>query len=283
MGPRLASDSYGKSRVRLVRVQRSADRHDFVDLNVDLRLEGDFDSAHLDGDNSRIVPTDTMKNTVYAFAQKYGVENIESFAHRLAEYFVTEKDHVHRATITIRQKLWQRWVNPDDSVVHPWAFVGAGSEARTVEVVFDGSDSSYIAGIDDLLVLKTTGSGFSGYPKDQYTTLPETDDRILATSITAQWKYERMPLDVDGAWNSVRTTIINVFAGHDSKSVQQTAYAIGEAVLEAVPQIESIDFTLPNKHCLPVDVRPFGMDNTNEVFVPVDEPHGTICVTVSRD
>jgi urate oxidase len=266
----LKTSSYGKSRVRLVKVERHPDRHDFKDLTVHIRFIGAYDDCYLMGDNSRILPTDTMKNTVYALARNSPLGAIEEFGKRLCDHFLAGNPDLESVRIDIEQAEWSR--------IDRHAF-RKGSERRTASVV-DGK--TFHSGIKDMVVLKTTDSAFEGYIKDQYTTLKETSDRILGTAVEANWRYSTSDLDFDAVWQSVRGRMIEVFAGHVSPSVQSTLYAMGEAVLADFPAIEEISLSLPNKHCLLVNLEPFGLDNPNEVFLPVEEPHGVIEATLGR-
>jgi urate oxidase len=257
-----------------VQVSRHADRDDLRELTVHIKLEGDFAAAHLDGDNSKILPTDTMKNTVYALAKDHGHEQIEEFGLRLAGHFLTHNPQVSRAAVELSEHLWIR--------LTPHTFQRGGPERRWASVTSALETAELRAGIDGLVALKTRGSGFAGYVKDRYTTLEETSDRLLATSIQARWTYLHQDVAFGQVWRGVREVLLDTFAGHDSKSVQQTAYAMGEAALSSFEGIGEIQLVLPNQHCLLVDMKPFGISNANEIFLPIDEPHGQIEVTVTR-
>jgi urate oxidase len=276
----LSHNNYGKSRVRLVKVNRSKEAHELKDLNFSIQLEGDFEAAHTKGDNSKILPTDTMKNTVYALARKHDIVEIESFALLLAEHFLTNNPQVSHVSIKVKENIWRRI--KVDGRAHPHAFIQCGDEKRTTEVNATREKKIISSGIEDLLVLKTTDSGFVGFIKDQYTTLPEVTDRIFATVVKASWVYVEGEINFNESWNEARQLLIETFAAHDSLSVQQTLYAMGNTVLESRNEIAEISLSLPNKHCLPVDLMVFGIDNPNEVFQPVDEPHGLIEATLKR-
>jgi urate oxidase len=277
----LVEDNYGKSRVRLVKVARHGDRHDLQEIEVKIAIEGDFETAHTVGDNSRILPTDTMKNTVYALARHSPeIEAIEDFALRLADHFLKENPQTSRVVIEIAEKLWERISVGGREHAH--SFVKSGDEKRTTRVSATRDEASLESGIEDLLVLKTTGSGFSGFIKDRYTTLKETDDRIFATSVKVMWRYPARQAPFKSIWRGVRQMVLETFAEHDSLSVQQTLYAIGEVVLNAYDEITEISLSLPNKHCLLVDLSPFGMTNENQIFLPIDEPHGLIEARMKR-
>jgi urate oxidase len=281
MGAVLGHNRYGKSGIRLVRVTRGGDRHELVDLTVDVALEGDFAATHLTGDNAAVLPTDTMRGTVYAFAGEEPVGEPEAFGLRLAGHFVQSVPAATRARVHLVQHPWTRIEAA--GVPHPHAFAGAGPGRRTATVTRDGGDAWVVAGLDDLLVLKTTGSAFEGFLKDRYTTLEETDDRILATVMTAHWRYATLEVDWAEAAAGVRRLLLEAFAGHHSRSLQQTLYAMGEAVLAGRPEVAEVRMTMPNKHHLPVDLTPYGLRNTGEVFVATDRPFGLIEGTVARD
>jgi urate oxidase len=281
MGP----NSYGKSQVRLVKVTRRPDRHDLTDLTVDVALEGDFTAAHVAGDNTGLLATDTMRNTVYALAQGHDdVADLERFGVRLVEHFVASGPRVTGARVRLVSHPWSR-LTTAAGTPDPPAFE-RGTGGRRVAVVTGGADApiSVEAGIEGLVVLKTTGSGWEGYHHDELTSLPETDDRIMATEVTARWTYGA-PLDgVDfgASWEAVRAVILTSFGDHYSPSVQFTLHRMGDAVLAARPEVERISFSLPNKHHLLFDLARFGRENDNEIFQPTTEPYGLIEGTVER-
>ena len=268
----LTWNRYGKSSVRLVKVRRATEPHEIVDLTIDVALEGDFEKVYTDGDNSVCVATDTMKNTVYAFARSEPIEHVEPFALKLVEYFC-EKPGVRVARIAAAEHPWTR--------LSSHAFSRAGEEQWTTNVTSDGSRVSVVSGLRGLVVLMTTDSAFSGFPRDRYTTLPETRDRILATSITASWTYADGFEDF-GKREAIRAALVATFAAHKSESVQQTLYAMGEAALAACGGIRDVQLALPNRHHLLVDLTPFGLDNPNEIFVATEQPYGLIEARVSR-
>jgi urate oxidase len=270
---RLGSNRWGKSEVRLSKVHRGSVRDDFSDVTVQILLEGDVEAAHVEGDNSSVLPTDTMRNTIYGVAQDALTRDLEGFAALLCDHFVQRAD-IHSATATISERLWSRQTDT--------GFIGGGSERRTARVT-RGSRSGDSAGVEGLVVLKTRGSAFAGFPKDEFTILPEKDDRLLATSVTAEWDYETMPADTTSAWNAARETIVDRFFGDWSASVQHQGYLMAEAVLDTVPEISQISFRLPNQHHLSFDLTRFGMPDRNTVFHPVSEPYGDISFTVHRD
>jgi len=274
----LTSNRYGKSRIRLVKVRRSRDPHELVDLTLDVQLEGAFDAVYVDGDNGPCLATDTMKNTVYALARQDPIEHVEVFALRLADHFLA-KPAVSRVRISAVEQPWGRLSSGGQP--HPHAFVQAGAENWTTVVTRDAAGSEIVSGLANLVVLKTTDSAFGGFPRDEFTTLPDTDDRIMATSITAAWTYAPGTADFT-ARAQVRRALVETFAAHHSRSVQHTLYAMGEAALAASADVASITLTLPNRHHLLVDLGPFGLDNPNEIFVATDQPFGLIEATIRR-
>lgn len=275
MPVQLVENNYGKSRVRLMKVFRNGDWHELQNITVKIAFEGDFDSIHIEGDNSLCLPTDTMKNTVYALAaHTEEIEEIESFGLRLARYFLSRNDQVSRVSIDITEDKYTRI--PTDGEPHPHSFTMSGDEKRTTSIRMTCDETSVESGLEDLTVIKTTRSGFSGFIKDKYTFLPETDDRIFCTSVKANWRYVSPEAATGELWTGVRQTILDTFAEHDSLSVQHTLNAMGEAVLNRHSAVAEISFSLPNIHCIPVDVTRFGEVNKNAIFLPTEEPHGLI-------
>jgi urate oxidase len=274
----LAANRYGKSRIRLVKLRRATDPHELVDLTLDVQLEGAFERVYTDGDNASCVATDTMKNTVYAFARRDPIDHVETFAARLAEHFAA-KPGVTTARISATEHRWDRATVHGRP--HPHAFVQPGGEQWTAVVTRDVRGAAVTSGLTNLVVLKTTDSAFAGFPRDQYTTLPDTSDRILATSVTATWVY-RAGTTAFAARDRIRTALIETFAAHASKSVQHTLNAMGEAALAVSAEITSISLSLPNRHHILVDLTPFGLDNPNEIFVATDQPYGLIEATITR-
>ncbi len=274
----LGANQYGKAEVRLVRVDRSGgDEHTITDLNVSSALSGELTETHLTGDNSAVLPTDTQKNTVFAFARD-GVGQIETFARRLARHYVDSQPSIGVARVAITQQPWDR--------VGPHSFANAGGGARTAKVVYDGVQTWALSGVTGLTLLNSTASEFWGYVKDDYTTLAETNDRVLATAVDATWRHADADGE-DGYWSAshqaARSALIAAFADTHSLSLQQTLYAMGERVLAACPGVVEIRLSLPNKHHFLVDLSPFGVDNPGEVFYAADRPYGLIEGTVLRD
>ncbi len=281
MSVRIAQNSYGKSRVRLIKVARGGPQHEIQNLTINIALEGDFEEIHTVGDNRLCLPTDTMKNTVYALAGETSeIEQPEAFGRRLADHFLKNNHQVSAVRLQIAEAAWKRM--SFDNADHPHSFVKGSNEKRTVSIHATRSLMTLEAGVEDLVVLKTSGSAFTGYIKDGFTTLPEAADRILSTSVKATWRYGDPETATFDLFRSIRKTMLEIFAGHDSKSVQHTLYAIGKTVLERFPGVEEIRFSLPNIHCLPVDVSKFGVEDRSCIFVPTDEPHGLIEATLTR-
>ena len=279
----LGENQYGKAECRLVRVTRDTPVHTVVDLNVTSQLRGDFESAHTAGDNSRVVATDTQKNTVYAFAREHGVASPESFLLRLAEHFTGEFDWVTGGRWAAEQYAWDRIETGDGP--HDHAFVRSARSTRTALVHVDEHGTTVLAGLKDCTVLKSTGSEFRGFPRDRYTTLVETDDRVLATSMTAWWRYADADAarDHDALHASVERLLLATFAEVHSLALQQTVHAMGRAVLEAHPEIVEIRISCPNKHHFLVDLGDFGLDNPGEVFLAADRPYGLIEASLTRE
>ena len=279
----LSQATYGKSEVRLVKVSRRPDGHDLCDLTVDVGLEGDFDAAYVDGDNTGLLATDTMRNAVYALAKENPIDDIESFGQRLVEHFLAAGPSVTRARVHIVEHPWARLEVGGRPHEHAFQRGSGGNHVATVSGDGGGAGGIQIqVGIDDLLVLKTTGSGWEGFLRDRYTTLPDASDRILATIITARWSYRGGDIDYGAAWHGVRQTILEAFCDHYSPSVQFTLHHMGKAVLDARPEVERISFSLPNKHHLLYDLGRFGLENENEIFHVTNEPYGVIEGTVER-
>ncbi|OXM65759.1 MULTISPECIES: factor-independent urate hydroxylase [Amycolatopsis] len=281
MGITLGPNQYGKAEVRLVTVTRAGDVHHLKDLTVSTALRGDLAKTHLTGDNSDVVATDTQKNTIYAFAKESRVGEIEDFGLRLGRHFVGEFGQITGARITIDEHGWDRI--PVGGRPHDHAFSRSGEEKRTTVVTIENDRAWVVSGLRDLVVLKSTGSEFHGFPRDRYTTLAETDDRILATAVTAQWRYQGSDLDWRTSFAEIRRILLETFATKHSLSLQQTLYAMGEAVLEERGEVAEIRLSMPNKHHFVVDLSPFGLTNDNEVFHAADRPYGLIEGTVLRD
>jgi urate oxidase len=278
---RLTDNRYGKSRVRLSRVTRLKDRHDFNEWTVHVMLEGDFESSFTEADNSKVLPTDTMKNTVYSVARGSQAATIESFAMELGDYLLANNAQVSGVKVEIEERAWERMTI--GGMPEPTTFKLAGPELQTVRAVRDqGREWSIRSGVDGLTILKTTKSGFTGYVVDKLTTLKPATDRILGTCATVNWDYAVASPDYAEARARILAALLKTFAAHDSKSVQHTLFDMGSAALDAAPEIARVHLSMPNLHHLLADLSRFGQDNPNHIFVPIDEPHGTIEATVER-
>ena len=272
----LAENSYGKQAVRLVTVHRGPERNDLKDVTVAVRFEGDFTAAYTEGDNQGVFPTDTMKNTVYALAAKHPFEDIEDFGLALTDHYLKASPRTSTVHVDLTEHLWEA-IGAEENR----SFRKAGSERRKATVIRDRNGAKVQAGIEDLVVMKTSKSAFESFPRDRYTTLRETSDRLLATAVQATWRYSRPDVAFGRLWQDIRRLLLKAFAEHDSRSVQHTLYAMGEAALE-VPDVEEIHIAMPNLHHIPLDLTPFGLANRNEIFVATAEPYGLIEGTMRR-
>jgi urate oxidase len=278
---RLTDNRYGKSRVRLSRITRHGDRHEFNEWGVLVLLEGDFEASFTEADNSKILPTDTIKNTVYSVARDSSAKTIEEFAMELGDYLLARNPQVSGALVEIEEKAWERMVI--DGTPEPTTFKLGGPELHTVRAVRDqGREWSMRSGVDGLVILKTTKSAFAGYIKDKLTTLKPATDRIFGTRATARWEYSADAPDYKDARARIIAALLKEFASHDSMSVQHTLFDMGKSALAVAPEIARITLTMPNLHHLLADLSPFGQDNPNHIFVPIDEPHGYIEATIER-
>lgn len=276
MSYRLGANQHGKAEVRVVRVDRDTARHVLHDLNVTTQLRGDFETAFTEGDNAHVHATDTQKNTVYAKAQELGITSPEGFLCDLAAYW-SEQGWVSGTQFKAEEYAWERIADNDHS------FVRSGQEVRTAVVQTDGERRFVLSGLTDLVVLKSTGSEFHGFPRDRYTTLAETDDRILATAVTAWWRWASEPEDWNASYAAAKEAMLTAFASLHSLALQQTIHAMGTAVLDALPGVAEIRISCPNKHHFLVDLAPFGQENPGEVFFAADRPYGLIQATVHRE
>ena len=281
MGIVMGPNQYGKAENRVVRVYRDTPRHEIRDVNVSTSLRGDFTDAHLTGDQARILPTDTQKNTCYAYAKEKGIGAIEDYALALARHFVEDVAPVEGARIEVDEYFWDR-IEVDGNP-HDHSFVRRGQEVRTTIVTVDGEKEWVVSGLKDLVVLKSTGSEFAGFLTDRYTTLKETHDRIMATSLVARWRYSGTDVDWNAAYAQIRSLMLAKFAEVHSLALQQTLWEMGKAVLENVGSVAEIKFSAPNKHHFLYDLSPFKLDNPGEVFHADDRPYGLIQASVVRD
>jgi urate oxidase len=286
----LGPNQYGKAENRVVRIYRDTKRHEIRDVNVSTSLRGDFTDAHTAGDQARVLPTDTQKQTCYAYAKEKGIGEIEDYALALGRHFVDDVEPVEGARIEVDEYAWERITVGGKEHDHSW--VRKGQETRTTIVTIDGKQSAggdgqeawVVSGLKDLVVLKSTGSEFAGFLKDKYTTLQETHDRIMATSMVARWRYIGTDnIDWGKSYDSIKQLILEQFATVHSLALQQTLYESGKAVLETHAEVAEIRFSAPNRHHFVYDLSPFGLDNPNEVFHADDRPYGLIQATVTRD
>ncbi|MEV0298042.1 factor-independent urate hydroxylase [Nocardia sp. NPDC050710] len=286
-GPIMLSDHrYGKAENRIVRIYRDGVRHEIRDVNVSTVLRGEFADAYVAGDQSKVLPTDTQKQTAYAFAKKPGLQPVEDYALALAAHFVNEIDPVRRARIELEEYAWQRVSVGEREHDHTW--VRQGPEVRTATVTVAGKETDQrawvIGGVDGLVILKSTGSEFADFLVDDFTVLEPTHDRMLATSLTAQWRFaETTGVDWDEVYAGIRARMIEVFATHHSKALQQTLFEMGKAVLRAYPILAEVRLAAPNKHHFAYDLGRFGIENHGEVFHADDRPYGLIHATVARE
>ena len=277
---KLLNHSYGKSRVRVMKIIRDGARHLVKELDVAVALSGDFESSYISDDNSKVVATDTMKNTVNVLAKQHLGLETELFAKKLALHFTSKYPQVRTARVEASERVWERMSIGGEP--HPHSFSGAGQVRPFTIATATGDSVTLQSGIRDLLILKSTESGFVDFPRCEFTTLPETRDRIMATSLAATWTWSAKPADYNVANETIVAALLKPFAENYSPSVQLTLFQMGEAALNASSEIATIHLAAPNKHCLLIDLKPFGLDNHNEIFVPTDEPHGQIEATVGR-
>jgi len=270
---RLSDNSWGKSSVRVSKIHRGDDGDGFSDLSVQVLLQGDVEAAYSAGDNAGVLPTDTMRNTVYGLAQDHLTEDLEAFAQTLVDHFLA-KDGITAASVSIEGRRWER--------AGHHGFVGGSSERRVAEVESSPAGQTYRAGIDGLVVLKTTNSAFSGFPRDEYTILPDADVRLLSTTITTRWSYDRLPADPTVAWATARQEILDHFFTDWSASVQHQGWLMAQAVIDAIPEIAEIEFRLPDQRHLGFALERFGLEDRGVVFHPVSEPYGDIRFKVTR-
>ena len=281
MNIKLGKNAYGKNAVNLSKIIRHGGYNEFRQVSVNVSLEGDFETAHTLGDNTQILPTDTQKNTVYALAKDFFTGSVEDFGRQLSQHFFSNNQQVSGVIIRITEHLYARI--PYGGTDHPYAFIGSGSETHTTEIVQNASGVQVASGINHLLIVKTADSGFENYIRDQYTTLKDTNDRIMATQCEVSWTYYPLELDYTWLYNSIRAELLRVFAEHQSLSLQQTMYAMGEAILEKNEAVKEISFKMPNKHHILFNLEQFGMENKNEIFIATDEPYGYITATIVRE
>jgi urate oxidase len=281
MGIVLAQNTYGKNAVNLSKIIRHKDYHEFRHISVKVSLQGDFETAYTLGDNSKILATDTQKNTVYALAKDHFTASAEEFGLFLANYFISNNPQVSQATIDIDEHNWGRMMI--EGKLHPHAYNSSGNEKHTTTIVQNSAGVEINSGIKNMLILKTTDSGFEHFIREKYTTLKETSDRIFATECKVSWVWNNTNIDFTALYQSIRNSLLKTFAFHKSLSVQQTLYAMGEDVLSEFSQVKEINLVMPNKHHIPFNLEQFGMENQNDIFIATDEPFGYITGTIKRN
>ena len=280
MDIRLDKNAYGKNAINLSKIIRHPDRHEIRHISVNISLTGDFDEVHTAGDNTKVLPTDTMKNTVYALAKDHFSASIEAFGLYLADHLLSNNPQVTEVRTELIEYCWTRMTF--DTTPHPHSFVNGGSEKHVALITRNRQTTTLSAGIKDLLILKTTDSGFEDYIKDKYTTLKETGDRIFSTECDITWIYENLSDNPDHLYAAIRENLLHTFSTHKSLSVQHTLYAMGENVLKDFPEVKEITLKMPNKHHILFNLQQFGMDNNNDIFIATDEPYGYITGTLTR-
>jgi urate oxidase len=285
MNIRLVQQTYGKHRVRVSKIKRpriappGEERHGLTEITVDVELQGSFDTAYTDGDNSLVIATDTCRNTIYVLAKDDPLDSIESFGSTVANHFLRQYAHVARVTVSLSERKWHRLLDC------PHGFLGTDNETPTAVITATRDIDFAIVvrgGLENLMIAKTTQSGFASFHRDEYRTLPDTDDRILATSMKASWTYNAKVTDYNHSREQIRSALLSTFIDHYSHSVQETLYKMAEAALSAAESISTITLTMPNKHHIAFNMAPFNRTNDNEVFVVTDEPFGFISATVDR-
>lgn len=281
----LGANQYGKAENRVVRIYRDTPRHEIRDLNVSTSLRGDFTDAHVTGSQVDVLPTDTQKNTCFALAKEVGISSPEAFGIALGKRFLEATPAATSARIGIEEYAWARV--SVGGVEHDHTFVRRGDGVRTAVVTVsrhgDKQVTSVLGGLSDLVVLKSTGSGFAGFLRDKYTTLQETEDRVMATSLVARWRFGTTDVDWDAAYETIRQVLLERYATTPSRALQETLFVMGQGVLDHVPEVVELKFSAPNKHHFVYDLAPFGLENPNEVFIAADRPYGLIEATVARE
>jgi urate oxidase len=277
----LGKNQYGKAENRVVRIYRDTPRHEIHDINVSTCLRGDFSAAHLVGDQAEVLPTDTQKQTAYAYAKDKGLLSIEDYGLTLARHFVNDVEPVDGARVEIEEYAWERAIV--DGAEHDHTWIRKGQEVRTAAVTVDADGEWVVGGLKDMVILKSTGSEFAGFLSDPYTVLAPTHDRVMATSLVAQWRFTSTEVDWEATFAGIKTQLIKQFALVQSLALQQTLFEMGKAVLETYAFIAEIRLSAPNRHHFVYDLSPFGLDNDKEVFNADDRPYGLIQATVTRD
>lgn len=277
---KLIHHHYGKARVRVLKVFRNGPQHSVKELGVQVMLQGAFDASYTKADNRLVVATDSIKNTINVFAKRELGADSEVFGLVLGEHFLKTYEHVSRVEVTLTEHCWGR-INVKGRP-HAHSFSEKGAARPFAKIICTRNESVVESGIEELLILKSTASGFENFLRDEFTTLPETNDRIFATKLKAVWTFKRKPKNYAKTNSKILDAMLAVFAKNFSPSVQVTLFQMGEAALKTAPEISKVHIAMPNKHCLLINLKPFGLENKNELFVPTDEPHGQIEGTVAR-
>ena len=276
----LTYNRYGKARVRVMRLNRASPRHEVRELTLEVMLEGDFARSYTEGDNSAIVATDTMKNIVNALAADHLAAETEDFAAIVGRFLVERYAQAERATVTALETRWRRLSL--DGAPHEQVFTLDGNGQAFARMVTTAAGTETASGLRGYTFLKSSGNGWANFHRDAYRTLPDTDDRIVATSMDATWTWSATPASYEAANAAILDAMLRNFAGRYSRGVQDSMYRMGEAALAAVPEIATVRFAMPNKHYIPIDLTPFGRETRGDVLLPTDEPHGLIEAEIAR-
>jgi urate oxidase len=277
---KLIQHNYGKAKVRVLKVFRAGKTHSLKELDVQVMLQGKFNASFAKADNRLVVATDSVKNTVNVLAKQKLEAETELFGVELGEHFLETYQHVSRVEVSLTEHCWGR-INVNGKP-HAHSFLEKSAAKPFANIVATRKQTIVESGIEELFILKSTASGFENFLRDEFTTLPETSDRICATKLKATWTFGRKPKSYSVANRKILDAMLATFAKNFSPSVQVTLFQMGEAALRVAKEISKISIAMPNKHCLQINLKPFGLENKNELFVPTDEPHGQIEGTVAR-
>lgn len=276
----LANFTYGKSRVRIMRVNRELPRHEVRELNVQVMLEGEFSASFTSSDNSKVIATDSIKNIVNILARQHPALENEVFAGCVADYFLEKYPHVAAVNVAAAETKWDRL--EINGAPHDHAFTKDANGQPGITLAATRAGKKLASGISGFTYLKSTESGWENYLMDEVTTLKPTGDRIFSTAMDASWVWSATPASYAVANAAIIGAMMHVFATSYSPSVQNSLYLMASAALAAVPEIAQISLACPNKHYIPLNLTAFGLDNPNIAFMPTDEPHGQIECTVAR-
>ena len=282
---KLGDNNYGKAEVQLMKIRRDTPRHEIKDVRARVAMYGDFTAAHAAGDNTDLVATDTVRNTIYGLAKEGFAASVEEFGKELLAHFVKVGPKVSGGFAEFTEHLWERLpgTGQGGETGHDHAFVRQMPKRTARVETQDGKTFTVTSGIEELYVLKTTQSGWANFLlNERFTTLPETTDRVMATFVTAKWEYATDSCDYDAVWERVYSQIQETFTDHFSPSLQNTLYRMGEAVLGACPEISRIWFQMPNKHHIVYNLERFGLENKGEILHVDPEPYGLMEAWVER-